>query len=260
MINDIVIIGAGNAASNFAVAFRKAGKNILFVFSRNAGKARKLAEQVNAAYTDQFRELPRKADLFLIAVNDAAISEVAEHLTGTSGIVAHTSGTVDISVFNDRFDDYGVFYPLMHLSAENIIGFSEIPLCIEANHPLNLETLIELASAISHHVHHVPSEKRKILHLSAVFACNFTNLNYIIAEELLKNHDLPFEMLYPLIAETAQKIQNTSPSKLQTGPAVREDYEIIAVHKKMLGNFQPYQKIYNLLTETIIQKKKNNEL
>jgi len=260
LINEIVIIGAGNVAANMAAAFRNSGKKILGVFSRNPEKARKLAEMVDAPYTDQLDKLPRKADLFLIAVNDNAIDEVAGKLSDVSGIVVHTSGSVGISVFDNNISDYGVLYPLMHLSKEILMDFAQIPLCIEANTPLNYAALHELACSVSHSVYPVTSAERKILHLSAVFASNFSNLNYIISEEILKKNNLSFNMLRPIIVETATKVLRNAPSELQTGPAVREDYQVIGEHEKLLADFPQYQKMYKLLTEIIIQKKKNNEL
>jgi predicted short-subunit dehydrogenase-like oxidoreductase (DUF2520 family) len=259
-INDIVIIGAGNVAANMAVAFRNAGKKIICIFSRDAEKARKLAEFVDAQYTDKLGKLPRKADLFLIAVNDNAIAEIAGRLSDVSGLVVHTSGSVGISVFQNKIPDHGVLYPLMHLSKEILMDFEQIPLCIEANTPLNYIALYELACTVSHSVYPVTSAERKILHLSAVFASNFTNLNYIIAEDILKKNKLSFNMLRPIIVETANKILRNSPSELQTGPAVREDQQVIDEHENLLADFPQYQEIYKLLTEIIIQKKKNNEL
>ncbi|HNW71094.1 MAG TPA: DUF2520 domain-containing protein [Bacteroidales bacterium] len=260
IINDIVIIGAGNVATNMAAAFRNSGKNIRCVFSRNAEKARSLASLVDAPYTNKIAQLPRKADLFLIAVKDNAIDEVADQLSDVSGIVVHTSGSVGISVFENKLQDYGILYPLMHLSKEILMDFEQIPLCIEANTPLNYDALYEFACAISHSVYPVTSAERKILHLSAVFASNFTNLNYIISEDILKKNNLSFNMLRPIIVETATKILRNSPSELQTGPAVREDQQVLGEHENMLNDFPQYQKIYTLLSELIIQKKKNNEL
>lgn len=259
-INDIVIIGSGNVAINIAFALRNIGKNILCIYSRSPEKARHLAGNVSASYTTRLDMLPPEADLYLIAVTDKAIDDVAARLKGVSGIVAHTSGSVSISVFENGIANYGVFYPLMHLSSEKLMDFKNIPLCIEADCKANFSALKELACALSDKVFPVTSAERKILHLAAVFSCNFTNLNYIISEEILKKNGLPFDMLHPIIAETANKIRNSLPSKLQTGPAVREDLEVIGAHHKLLDDFPQYQKIYNLLTEIIIQKKKDNEL
>ncbi|HNZ42908.1 MAG TPA: DUF2520 domain-containing protein [Bacteroidales bacterium] len=259
-IQDIVIIGAGNVAVNLAHAFRKAGKNIRCIYSRDAARARHLANSVGADFTDKFEMLPNKADLFLIAVTDSAIAEVADKLSSTEGIVAHTSGSVAISVLNKRSAGQGVFYPLIHLSSENIIDFTTVPLCLEATTEKTMQALWQLAGTISEKVFSVTSDDRKILHLAAVFACNFTNLNYIIAEEILKKNGLPFELLHPLIAGLARKIQTASPSTIMTGPAIREDYEVIAAHLNMLESIPHYQEIYQMLTKTIIQKKKNNEL
>lgn len=260
LINDIVIIGAGNVATNMAVAFKNSGKKIRCIYSRNAEKARHLAGLVDAQYTNKLGQLPRKADLYLIAVKDNAIDEVAGQLSDVSGIVVHTSGSVGISVFENNIMDYGILYPLMHLSKEILMDFGQIPLCIEANKQENYDAIYELACAVSHSVYPVTSAERKILHLSAVFASNFSNLNYIIAEDILKKNNLSFNLLCPIILETAHKVLRNSPAELQTGPAFREDQDVIGEHEKMLNDFPAYQKMYTLLTEIIIQKKKNNEL
>ncbi len=259
-INNITIIGAGNAATNLALAFRKAGKSIICVYNRHADKAKILADKVGAPYTNALNNLPEKSDLYLIAVSDEAITDVLSQLSGISGILAHTSGSTDMAVFKNLTTDYGVIYPLMHLSSKSPMDFTDIPVCVEACNPATYNSIFELAAALSNKVYPVNSAQRQILHLSAVFASNFTNLNYVISEEILRKHDLSFEIMHPIIIESAKKAMNASPAKLQTGPAVREDINVLKKHTALLNEFPKYQEMYKLLTEIIIQKKKNNEL
>ncbi len=259
-INNIVIVGSGKVATNLAVALKSIEKNILCIYSRNVENAKKLAERIDSSFTNNYCDIPDKADLYIISVKDSAIAQVVSEMKVQSGIVVHTSGSVNISVFNDKFSDFGVFYPLMHFSADKQVGFSEIPLCVEANNTSNLETIRRLALQLSHNVHTISSEQRMILHLSAVIASNFTNLNYVIAEDILKKNKLSFDLLRPIIIETANKACNDSPAKMQTGPAIREDTEVMKEHVRLLGDLPQYQKLYKLLSDIIIRKKRDHEL
>ena len=258
--NNIVIVGSGNVATNLAVALKSIGKNVVCVYSPSTENAKKLADRTNSSFTNNYNDIPDHADLYIIAVKDSAVVQVVSELKVQSGIVVHTSGSVSMSVFKSIFSDFGVFYPLMHFSIDKPVDFSEIPLCIEANNNSSLEAIRQLAQQLSHNVHTVSSEQRMILHLSAVIASNFTNLNYVIAEDILRKNQLSFDLLRPIILETANKACNDSPAKMQTGPAIREDFEVMKKHIYLLENLPQYKKLYKLLSDIIIQKKRNHEL
>jgi predicted short-subunit dehydrogenase-like oxidoreductase (DUF2520 family) len=254
-IRDIVLIGSGNLATNLALALFASGKNIVSVYSRTLENAKLLADQCQARFTNQIEELPPSADLYIIATTDSVIKQLSEKLCNINGIVVHTSGSIPISVFSDHIKNYGVFYPLMTFSKNNKLSFTDIPICLEASSPRILITLQLLARSISKNIVEISSDERKLLHLSAVFACNFTNVNYSIAEDLLRQNGLSFDLLKPLIIETANRLKRGDPSELQTGPAFREDYPVMHQQMEMLNQMPEYKEIYNLLSKLIITLK-----
>jgi len=188
-------------------------------------------------------------DICLIAVSDGAIKQVSEKLKGSDSIIAHTSGSVSI---NELPSDChrGVFYPLQTFSKSKEVDFSEIPICIEADNDKNLILLSKLGNSISKNVQEVSSAQRKSLHLAAVFANNFTNHLYGIANEICFENNLPFDLIKPLIVETTDKIKNLSPFEAQTGPARRNDLSTVNDHLKLLQD-SDHEKIYKLLTQSI---------
>jgi predicted short-subunit dehydrogenase-like oxidoreductase (DUF2520 family) len=260
-IKEIVIIGSGNLATNLALALYESGKKIVCVYSRTLVNAKILAEQCESEFTNFLEEIPKTADLYIIAVNDSSIKEISDRLTNLNGIVVHTSGSIPLSVFSNKINNCGVFYPLMTFSKNKKISFKDIPICLEANSVRKLIALQKLANSISKNTLEISSEKRKTLHLAAVFACNFTNLNYSIADDLLQKSSISFDLLKPLIQETARRILSDKPSELQTGPAIRENYEIIQEQVNLLNAMPEYQEVYNILSKLIISiKHKNDEL
>ena len=164
-----------------------------------------------------------------------------------------------MNIFKNRFENFGVFYPVQTFSKTRNLDFSKIPICIEANSITLENELLELAKILSSSACVIDSEKRKFLHLSAVFASNFSNHMYDIAAEILSQKDISFDLLKPLIDETAQKAIDTGARNAQTGPAVRNDQKIIQNHIEMLKNQPEFEKIYRFVSESIFklsQKKK----
>ncbi|TKC08325.1 DUF2520 domain-containing protein [Pedobacter polaris] len=246
----VVIIGAGNVATHIAKALKAVNVQISQVWSYHYENALLLANEINAIAVKDLAELDNDADIYLISVKDDAIAELVKHLSLCKGIIVHTSGSVNIDVFVD-LTAYGVFYPLQTFSKNKEVDFSNIPLCLEANDGKTLAILKDVASRLSNNVLEVSSEKRKILHLAAVFACNFTNHLYAMADEILKANELAFDIIRPLIAETANKVQNALPAEVQTGPAIREDKETIEKHEELLKNQPELLEIYKTLSESI---------
>jgi len=260
MIKNTVIIGAGNLATQMALALIEKGIKVRQVFSRNLDSARELAEKTGAAFTNDLAALLPEADLYLIAVKDSAIQEVLENLSlDENRLIAHTAGSVPMNILDGFSKNYGVFYPLQTFSKNRKIDFSDIPICIEANHPANLMELQELAEKLSGSVHQINSDDRKTMHLAALFANNFVNHFYSIGESLLQNKKLNFDLLKPLIRETAEKIETLSPLDAQTGPAKRNDRTVINAHLKMLKDQPELQEIYRLMTESIFQFHQNQK-
>jgi len=247
----IVIIGAGNVASHLAKALYAAQLQIVQVWSFHHENAVTLADQVDARAIKNLTDLDFQADVCLIAVKDDAIGGIANELAGFKGLIAHTSGAVNLNVFAAGFENYGVFYPLQTFSKSKKVSFSNIPICLEANSDVALQLLKNIGHKLSNTVTAVDSEKRKVLHLAAVFACNFTNHLYALAEEILAANAIDFDMIRPLISETASKVQEALPLEVQTGPAIRNDEVTLSKHIELLQKQPQLLEIYKTLSESI---------
>jgi len=246
----IVFIGAGNLATQLAKVFYEKGLNIAQFYSRTEESARALAAQFGAEFTNSLQDVKRKADLYICALKDDALSEVLPQLTDCEGIFVHTAGSVAMNIFEGLFKNFGVFYPLQTFSKNKKVDFGKIPILIEANNAKTEKFLLTTAKKLSRNVHVIHSGQRAAVHLSAVFACNFVNRMYVLAKKILEKEDLPFEILLPLIDETAEKIHGISPLEAQTGPAVRYDKTIIDKQLKMIEN--PLTKeIYEKISKSI---------
>lgn len=259
-IHHIVIIGAGNVATHLADAFQQSGKKIDQIYSRSAVSAKNLATKLDCSYTTNINELNVNSELYLVAVKDEVLPEILKKIKLKKKLIVHTSGLHPMHLLKKCSENYGIFYPLQTLTIKRKINTNAIPICIEANSKTNQELLSDLAHLFTENVRIVDSEKRKILHLAAVFACNYTNHLYSIAEDILKNAEIPFNLLHPLIKETAEKAIETGPFEAQTGPARRNDLKVIQSHKKLLTN-KEQKNIYSLLSKSIIKKyfQKDNE-
>jgi predicted short-subunit dehydrogenase-like oxidoreductase (DUF2520 family) len=248
---NIVCIGSGNVATHLAIAFKAMGAEIVQVWSQDSRNAEILAALTKAKPIRNWKELDRFADLYLIAVKDDAIPAVALQLKGVKGTVMHTSGATAMDVLAGAETGFGVLYPLQTFSKSKSINLTNVPFCIEADRPETLEKISAIAHLLSQQVAEVSSDQRKILHLAAVFACNFTNHLYHLSSQLLEQHKLSFDLLKPLISETAQKIQNALPADVQTGPAVRDDQETMKKHLELLHSFPRLQDLYVTLSDSI---------
>ena len=250
----VVIIGAGNVGSHLAKALHQADVRILQVFNRHIEKAQSLALQVNAEPVCDYKALSDQADLYLLTVSDSAIEEVAERITqllGRNILLAHTSGATPSHVFEGKTKRYGIFYPLQTFSKEQEVDFSNIPFCIDAVKKEDRILLQELAQLLSEKVCVITDDQRAVLHVAAVFVNNFSNHLFRIGEEILKDHEMSFELLLPLIRETVNKLYSLSPEEAQTGPAIRGDQTTIRGHLKLLKSYPEYQEIYRMLSEGI---------
>ncbi len=254
---NIAIVGAGNVAWHLAKALQKAGHSITAVYSRTQEQTEELAgqlENTKAILTPDFREL--HVDVVLLAVPDAALEEVAEQLQVKQGtIVAHTSGSQPMQKLQSiKGAATGVFYPLQTFSKNAPVDINQVPILIEADSRETIDKLKLLAQSISLQVEEVTSEKRKSIHLAAVFACNFTNHLLGISYTLLEQADLPTNLLQPLIRETINKASNYNPFTVQTGPAVRHDQNVIEEHMQLLSTHPQFKQLYQLLTQSIQQQ------
>jgi predicted short-subunit dehydrogenase-like oxidoreductase (DUF2520 family) len=248
----IVLIGAGNVATHLGQALG-VHYSIVQVVSRNIESCKALADKLGCASTSILGELNHEADIYIISVSDDAIADVASELNLPTKIVVHTSGSVSLQTLATASENTGVFYPLQTFSKAKAIDFAQIPICIEASNSETKTVIEQLARSISNSVQYIDSEQRKTIHLAAIFACNFSNHFYGIAETLLKEKNIPFDILKPLIVETANKIKENSPRAMQTGPAIRGDYSTINKHLEMLENAE-YKMLYELLSKSIAGK------
>jgi predicted short-subunit dehydrogenase-like oxidoreductase (DUF2520 family) len=248
---NIVCIGSGNVATHLAIAFKAMGAEIVQVWSQDRRNAEILAALTKAKPIQSWEELDLFADCYVIAVRDDAIPSVAEHLKEVKGIVVHTSGATAMDVLAGTGTGFGVLYPLQTFSKTKSIDLKKVPFCIEADRPATLEKISAIAHLLSHEVAEVSTEQRRILHLAAVFACNFSNHLYHLSSQLLAQHQLKFDLLKPLIIETAEKIRYAAPAEVQTGPAVRDDQETMKKHLELLKGSPELQLIYEMLSNSI---------
>lgn len=259
----ISFVGAGNVAWHLAQALETAGHPIREVFSHNIANAELLCDHLYEATPKENLDFSQSdAQILLIAVNDDALESVLKQLIVPNFMVlAHTSGTKPLAVFEDDLGEcpynYGVFYPLQTFSKQKPIDFSEIPFCIEANDTLVLNILENIAKTLSKNVFPISSKERQTLHVAAVFACNFVNHLLAISKNILDAHQLDFKMLTPLIKETIYKALLQSPENVQTGPAKRKDVETIKKHLEFLSHEDDtnnmHKEIYKILTESIFK-------
>lgn len=253
MIQRVTFIGAGNLATHLAKAFKKAGVRIVQIYSRTPESAGTLASILGVPYTNAIHELDLNTDLIVLSVKDDAMGQILDQADFSKRPIVHTAGSVSIDFLGRYSDRYGVLYPLQTFSKGREIDFSGIPLCVEASSAEILTELKELAAKISDSVYEINSNDRRILHLSAVFVCNFVNHLYDIGAQLVKRQGLEFELLKPLIRETAAKVMEMNPHDAQTGPARRYDNAIIESHLKLLDTIPELREIYSFVTNSIYQ-------
>ena len=254
-IQKIVIIGAGRLATHLGLAFSKQGLNVVQVFNRSPENGQKLAARIGAAFIPEIKGLTLSADLYILAVSDSALSDLASDLRFKDKMVVHASGTVAMDVLAPISANIGVFYPLQTFSKSRRIDFRRIPVCIEANSKRGEAQLTALAGKLSQRVYCLDSEKRRLLHLGAVFASNFTNYLYSVTEDILVEHGIPIDLLEPLIIQTARNVMRGNLYQSQTGPAVRGDEKVLEKQRELLAQHPDYLEIYNLITKNIIKSR-----
>ena len=248
----IVFIGAGNLATNLGKALRKAGHEIVQVYSRTEESASALADVLQCPYTTVLDSVADWSDIYIVSVKDDALKMVAEGLTEghPDRFIVHTAGSMPMDVILCR--RRGVLYPMQTFSKQREVDFSGIPCFVEALQDDDCQRLMALAHSISDNVHELSSENRKYLHLAAVFCCNFANRCFAIGEELLREHgNVPFSVMLPLIDETARKLHSLSPRDAQTGPAVRWDTNVIDKQMGLLSSTPDLRDIYERLSKNI---------
>jgi len=250
----ISFIGSGRVAQHFAKELFKQHE-IVQIYSRNIAHAQTLAKFCNAQGVDDYSLLNNSIDLLIIAISDQAIAEVIQHisLSFDDVLIVHTSGSTHLNVLSQKHKKSGVLYPLQTFSLERDIDWSNTPLFIETTNLQDLDFLKNIANSLSKKVYLYSSEQRLSLHLAAVFACNFTNYCYDMAKQILDDQKVDFSLLHPLIVETANKAIEYDPQTVQTGPAIRKDYNILNIHQMLLqkSGREDLKIIYHLLSQGI---------
>ncbi len=249
----IAFIGAGNLATNLAIALYKKGFRVVQIYSRTEESAGKLAQAVEASYTTDLNEVVTDAQLYVVSLKDDAFLELLPRMVEGrgKGLWVHTAGSISMNVWQGQAERFGVFYPMQTFTKARLVDFREIPVFVESNSEADTQFLKDIAAALFGCVYECTSEERQSLHLAAVFACNFTNHMYALASRLLTKYNLSFEVMLPLIDETARKVHAMNPQTAQTGPAVRYDRQVIDKHLAMLSDEPEMQQIYRLLSESI---------
>lgn len=245
-----MLLGTGNVASHLFQAFSETeDTQVVQVYGRNQKALSPFANFTNT--THQINKLI-DADAYIIAIADDAIAGFSNQLPLHNKLVVHTSGSIAMNALSNQ-NRKGVFYPLQSFTKGKKMDYSSVPFCIEAEAKNDEKLLLLLANHISKKVQLVNSDQRKHLHVAAVFVNNFVNHLYTIGEDICTNNKVSFDLLKPLIQETATKIMDLSPTDSQTGPAKRNDKQVIASHLSMLEN-KNQQDIYTILTQSITKK------
>ncbi|MGC6438791.1 MAG: Rossmann-like and DUF2520 domain-containing protein [Flavobacteriaceae bacterium] len=247
MIN-IVVLGAGHVGTHLSKAIDEATDlNLLQWYNRSQKRDHTIPQHLSI--NSDISTLP-EADLYIIAVSDDAVDKVSNQLPFDNRLVVHTSGSVPMRALNNK-NRRGVLYPLQTFSKSTNISFNHVPLCIEASDKKDRSLLKSVAQSLESPSYTISSEQRQTLHLAAVFVNNFTNQLFRIGHELTDEKSLDFEILKPLIQETANKVQSLSPYLAQTGPAKRKDSQTLKKHLGLLENHPNFQDIYKILTQSI---------
>lgn len=255
----IVLLGAGRVATHLVPALIEAGHRIVQIYSRTIDAARNLASPLGVAYTDDMEAITTNASIYITCVADEALPSIAQRLVDrvnaaapSSPLFLHTAGSVPMNLWHEAgAKHYGILYPLQTFSKERAVDMREVALFVEGSDEDALHTIELLAHSISNKVYRADSSERALLHISAVFACNFTNAMYGIAHQLLKQGGIPFDVLLPLIDETAAKVHTLAPHEAQTGPAVRGDNEVMQHHLARLTNQPELQQLYAQISAII---------
>jgi predicted short-subunit dehydrogenase-like oxidoreductase (DUF2520 family) len=243
----VVIIGSGNLAYHLIKAFAD---------STTVAVIQVVARQKNTSIpyldpnkiTDQYTSIA-EADLYIIAVSDDAIAAVSSQLPFKNRLVVHTSGTAAMNTLDSK-NRRGVVYPLQTFTKNKAVDFKQIPIGLESEKESDYEILHKIAASISDCMYNINSQQRKIIHVSAVFVNNFVNHLYQIGQDLCMENEIPFDILKPLITETANKVMFLSPQAAQTGPAKRKDIHTIEAHLNLLKE-ENQKNIYKILTQSI---------
>lgn len=252
-IHRVTIVGTGNIAWHMARALRQAGIVIPHIISRSQERAAVLAADVSAIPLDDPAKVQEQPDCYLLCVSDDVLPVVQATYAGKGPLVAHTSGSTGLDVLTAIGNEAGVFYPLQTFTKWVDMEYGRIPFLVEGSDEKAAARIKALAGKISEEVQMATSPQRMKIHVAAVFACNFSNHLSAIADRLMQESGLDFDLLRPLVEETTRKLQHMSPVEAQTGPAIRNDLVTIGKHLESLGHKPEEQELYRLLSDNILR-------
>lgn len=252
MIERVAIIGSGNIAHWMVYAMRRAGITVCQIYSRQLVHAQTLAEKAGAEAIDNLQDLSPDSDMYIFSVKDDSYENLLPHLPFRLPLAVHTAGSLSIRIFEPYAESYGILYPYQSVNKgmdfENVI----VPLCVEANKKTAENELLGFAQRLTSTVQQLDESQRLVLHRAAIFGCNFTNAMYAIAYDILREHNIDWQMILPLLQNTMDKVKKMNPHDAQTGPAKRRDQNIIRLHQEALQD-ERLKEIYRLMTDYIIQ-------
>lgn len=256
-----ILIGAGNVATHIGLRLKAQGATVSQVFSRTEESAKALASRLGCPATNQLDAVKTTADIYILSVKDDALAALVQQLCpkAPQALFVHTAGSMPLSVFEGFARRYGIVYPMQTFSRTKAVDFARVPCFIEGSDAETLEQVRLVASLLSDDVHELTTIQRRYLHLAAVFACNFANHCYAVAEEILRANAIPAHVLQPLIAETAAKVAQLPAREAQTGPAVRHDVKIMEAQAQLLASHPEWQSIYRLMSDDIYNMCKKSE-
>lgn len=250
----ITILGSGNVGTHLAKAFHQAGYQILQVWSREYDHAETLANQVFAEPIDRLKLLYPFADVYLLAVSDDGLFDLALDLRLRDSLVLHTAGSVSLKVLQTISRKHGVVWSPQTFIRDVAMDYSQLPFCVEGSSAAVEGMIGELLQPVSNHIYHVDSSQRQWLHLAAVMTNNFGNAVNALAQDILQQHGLPFEILHPLISMTAEKLKHGGLWQQQTGPARRQDQKTIDNQRRLIADDAKMLQLYDLMTDIIQDK------
>jgi predicted short-subunit dehydrogenase-like oxidoreductase (DUF2520 family) len=247
----ILLIGAGNLAWHLGPALQKSGYQVVKVYSRTPDSAKKLGTRMGIPFSGITGPISEEADMILICISDSAIEPVLDSIQGQYSYMVHTAGSLPASVFEGRAEHYGVLYPLMTFTVDRSLDLGLVPIILESSGSSINKVLKGMAGSLSSRVYHFTLEERIRLHLAAVIAANFSNHMYHLAADYLSGEGLDFELLRPIISETAGKVMTLSPRNAQTGPARRQDRATMDSHLELMKRNPELQNLYTFVSESI---------
>ena len=253
----VCFIGSGNVATVLAKLLHSKGYNIAEVYSKDVQHANLLAEKVQAKAVDSIKEISLQSDIYIIAVADKAIAEIASHLFVVDKLVLHTAGSVSKNVLQTTSTNYGTLYPVQSIRKDMVIT-TPIPFMIDGNSETNILAIENLVNTLQQKFVLGNDEHRLKLHVAAVFACNFVNYMYLQSATFCEKENIDFTILQSLIEETATRLQNQHPQEVFTGPAARRDMATINKHLDLLQPYPDMYELYKKLSELIIEKANEN--